>query len=284
MTDLDEWDKLHGKRIEGYALEKWGCPDWTDRQAYPVTAEDLEEWEWRWEFLRRGEYRGAWALLQGSRNPQSMWFPMKMLFEMFDLYGLEDPRTKPSSNPFKNFTSPGMYYFPEDEFMDYYKEFPSDDRFSKLVEDLKGGQLLTNNPESCTSRFAIFDLSRPLQAQIDVTTKALKQAHIEWEERHRKVAAPHLYGSARKNWVRHLRVLDAHDQGASTREIWTVIKTSELMSEKNCTEPDSEEFETLLDVEVYAASKTKIVAPTVNSWIESARSTAFTVARHLVSE
>jgi len=42
-------------------IKNWGCPDWRDVGAYPANPDDLHDWLWRWEFLKRTkEYRLAW--------------------------------------------------------------------------------------------------------------------------------------------------------------------------------------------------------------------------------
>ena len=44
---------------------EWGVPDWRDAAAYPQP-DDLSDWLWRWEFIRRmTDYRNAWD--QASR-------------------------------------------------------------------------------------------------------------------------------------------------------------------------------------------------------------------------
>ena len=46
-----------GLRVEQDAIdieiERWGCPDWRDAKAYPSSPNDLTDWEWRWQFMRR---------------------------------------------------------------------------------------------------------------------------------------------------------------------------------------------------------------------------------------
>ena len=42
--------------------DRWGCPDWRDASAYPVSGDSLKQWEWKWQFVRRlPHYRNYWV-------------------------------------------------------------------------------------------------------------------------------------------------------------------------------------------------------------------------------
>lgn len=44
--------------------DRWGCPDWRDASAYPVSGDSLKQWAWRWQFVRRlPHYRKYWVTL-----------------------------------------------------------------------------------------------------------------------------------------------------------------------------------------------------------------------------
>jgi len=62
-----------------------------------------------------------------------------------------------------------------------------------------------------------FDLSKPLQHQILVAQETLE---IEAKELGVQFPRPQLSGKTRKTWPRHLRVIDAKDQGATHEEIY----------------------------------------------------------------
>ena len=57
--------------------ELWGCPDWRDENAYPESGESLEDWQWKWQFLRRlPDYRNAWNIFApGELDGEGMRFP-----------------------------------------------------------------------------------------------------------------------------------------------------------------------------------------------------------------
>src|SRR5215212_9249443 len=47
----------------------WGAPDWRDSDAYP-TANELDDMEWRWEYLRRRHgFRADWLRLPDEFAP-----------------------------------------------------------------------------------------------------------------------------------------------------------------------------------------------------------------------
>ena len=67
----------------------WGVPDWRNAEAYP-TADELDDLEWRWEFLRRRHgFRLDW--LRPSKDfdpvPQEFYFA-----EVYDVDRPVDPR------------------------------------------------------------------------------------------------------------------------------------------------------------------------------------------------
>jgi len=270
--------------------DKWGCPDWRDRSAYPASIDDLEDWQWKWEFLRRDSlYRTVWQLY--SKSPDTYPGYLRSVNQgMWEMSDLRDPCESLDESPFDAWTKSGPYYMPKDQVIEYYESLPLEDRYESFLTDLTLGALMTNNPEKEVVQYAIFDLTRPLNPQFrrteeilkkrqDDLRKEAKQKNPDFEPRR-----PHLTRSARSNWVRHLRVLDARSQEAATREIWEVLKTEEITSRKDCPKQDSEEYENLLDRKVYSRSKNHHVSPTVKGWIANARQSMVNISRTLLTD
>ncbi len=90
------------KLAQGVKPLKWGIPDWHDATGYPKAGDDLNDAEWRWEFLRRlPEYLKDWQRLAprlrlGRGDPARLLptsIVVRATVEKYGLlYGLPDPR------------------------------------------------------------------------------------------------------------------------------------------------------------------------------------------------
>jgi hypothetical protein len=77
---------------------------------------------------------------------------------------------------------------------------------------------LPNEPEYEYISLLKFDLRLPLVAQLQVAKKELKLYQEIYNVK--QLPKAHLTGNVRENWSRHLRVIDAKDQGSTHEGIY----------------------------------------------------------------
>jgi hypothetical protein len=226
--------------------EIWGVPDWKDASAYPQP-EELSDKLWRWEFVRRmHDYRLAWdraAPIQYElscrqaeksgrdqrliRKPDDVHFTVSSIVYSFPekFSDLIKYKVKPIHNPR---LSPPRFF----------EDGPSILRFS----DEDGGVLaLAPKPNTRQEPVIIpagwtligIDLTEPLPAQFARARQRLEQLQMnhaeEWNFGDRLKAKE----AARRRktlWPRHLRVLDARDEGVSYQEIGIHLNGLEVSS------------------------------------------------------
>jgi len=70
----------------------------------------------------------------------------------------------------------------------------------------------------------MFDLGAPIKPQLQTIEHMLKIK----QKQHLGKLASQLKKNRRENWPRHLRVIDADDQGATPSQIWLEIMGAEL--------------------------------------------------------
>jgi len=167
-------------------------PEWTDREAYPKRYEDIYEGDWRWQFLRRdSEYRKVWSrgsAIEGSttgRNPapedsEQCRTVFRLRHALVDPWGEE-----------RIANAPGMMW------------------------NALTGALTINPPNRNVPRgpgFVMvgFDLNLPLKPQIDDAYRDLKYQQEGLVT----------FKKQKDKWPRHIRVIDAFDQGATPTEIY----------------------------------------------------------------
>lgn len=170
-----------------------GIANWRDRDAYPQSYADISEWNWRWEFLRRNpEYQRVWHQGIDVRNAEGVFRiaepgDSEICQKVFRVRLLTNPW---GSQPISSLTQ---------------------------SHDLSGA--ITINPPDVHGGsgshlvLASFYLDRPLNPQITEVSYILKKNQLARNQElikfHRTTAV----------WPRHLRVIDAKDQGATLAEI-----------------------------------------------------------------
>jgi len=221
------------------ARERWNVPDWKDESAYP-RSDELSDQLWRWEFIRRmPDYRATWAKAAERE--------CEILREI----------ASKSNRDFSQFLSPdsvyftvtrAVYEFPE-EFNDVLKyrshPFPNPRlSYQQLVRDgLQGGLVgfgyldeeggtLAANPKPVdmdistilfANRVLIqFDLMEPGRPQFERARARFERLQADYvkKQNYSDRLEAKLRGRRRKHmWPRHLRVLDARDEGVSYEKI-----------------------------------------------------------------
>lgn len=194
-----------------------GTLNWMDEATYP-SSDDLNDTFWRWEFLRRrSDYKQDWASyfpqtyeynLACARNPgyptrfNKPVFPpehpafkarMPNSLEKYHLSGLPNPAI----------AKPWMLSFDSDYGRIYFGQGP---------DWMAGGdEVSLCLPEWKVA--AVFDLKRPLNAQIE----KIKADLMEWQSH--QIGKKLERRKRRDEWPLYLRVLDALNLGIRPAEI-----------------------------------------------------------------
>lgn len=223
-------------------IKDWGCPDWRDHKSYPSNADDLEDWEWRWQFMRRWPaYRDLFFSL-----PRLTALDPDLEFDPDDSYRglgragfseekignirhLTNMMTVPNpalnhiadKNPFVIDKGGIKYTLPPRSYWEDMEPFESlegakrlefiERRFQFLLYCLEKEGILEGAPSPLA--YVRFDLTRPLPQQ-------MKTAKSQLEKLAGKRRAPRLKGKDRDLWPIYLRVIDAKDQKAKDMEIF----------------------------------------------------------------
>ena len=194
----------------------WGVPDWHDEKAYP-TAHELDDLEWRWEFLRRNHgYRQDWLRAAWEFSP----CPRERYFQgAYGVCGPFDPRHSirampgyPSSieskkKPAVSYRSSGRAPF---------LEVLLSNRFANI----KDIERIIRRPAFSSDVYVRYDLSRPINPQAkeikDLLIRLRREQFGENVDRVRQ---------RRPHWPLYLRLLDAADSGTSYRDTIPTIAT-----------------------------------------------------------
>jgi hypothetical protein len=199
---------------------------WDVKEFYPLSSDELNAWQWRWEFLRRSaEYLQAWE--SGYYTDEELWRAPSSEYEevsnnIFKLGLLLDPNEAPRCDVSIFTKQNGGFLF---------KQMRSDEQ-SKLIERFKlppekqGPYLLSLIKNQL--RFsdlawdgklalAAFDLTLPIKKQIKRVEHLLESAQKMHQGR---PPSPKLTGKARRLWPIYLRLIDAADQGVRPMEIF----------------------------------------------------------------
>jgi hypothetical protein len=189
----------------------WGVPDWRDVEACP-TADELDDLEWRWEFLRRRHgFRLDWL------RPPTEFDPVPKEFYFAEVYDIDrpvDPRVsirdlaQDMSMSMRRGTEAAIRY-PFSGLAPFRGSL-----LSQTIVDYRFlDRIIPENPGP-DDIFARFDLGRPIKPQI---------AQAEYYlQRLREEAYPEAGNNTRKRtslWPTYLRLLDAADADASLREM-----------------------------------------------------------------
>jgi hypothetical protein len=216
-----------------------GCPDWSDATAYPTSSEQLEDWQWRWEFLRRNPaYREAWKRAETYPETKDAIYwdesmrlcgfpsePDKVIVEHGWHMGkrLLNPKTSLDSigkeSIFHNDNSaqlwlPILRYSIIEKYLEK-NNFSLERQVKILMTYLKHVLTLLEIQNDKKVFLAKFDLTKKITPQIEKTKK-----EIETKLEGLDIPIQSMNQNRRENWVRHLRVIDAKDQGASHKEIY----------------------------------------------------------------
>ena len=178
---------------------EWGLPDWTKEGEYP-NKDKTEIWEWAWEFLRGWpEYRNFWTEKVKSftgangfihRDAAGNFWPH--LDDLISRFGVDLPSPPYDSTP-SNFVS------------SYIRYVTNDGRdFQRL--QLKEDEIAI-----------IIDLARPLKPQLERAHKsaAHEQKFRQLNQKSVRIRVDH--------YVRYLRILDADETRARSRDIAALL-------------------------------------------------------------
>ena len=229
--------------------ENWGCPDWRDANAYPDEFE-LEQWQWRWEFLRRNPaYREAWNRAETAQTNENgsdiVWdketvcsedaklndlcrhkgFPCESDREIVEHIWhmgimMLSPKTSLDSigtQSIFNLNSSVLFSLPSFELIENYfakNNFTPDHQVKILLGFLKQTLMISQMEREGKVALAKFDLSRRVGPQ-------LKEAEKEIDLKLKRInnSINIMQKDNRSNWSRHLRVIDAKDRNVSHSEI-----------------------------------------------------------------
>jgi hypothetical protein len=204
-----------------------GCPDWRDESSYPG---ELEKWQWRWEFLRRApEYRDAWERATVTDSETENYYPhgvriptdddrdmVVMEWELYtDFQELIDPRHTPEELGFNIFSKTNLTGFLDyamgldDGLNEHVISTASEIRL--LRRFVRKVRAIAELEKEGRLKLIAFDLARPLPDQLKEAKSTLAKAQREKVNNMKQ---------RREKWVRHLRVVDASDQGATYSEIY----------------------------------------------------------------
>jgi hypothetical protein len=177
---------------------RWGCPDWRDKKSYPQTADDLKDWQWRWEFLKRTKgYRRAWDNGTPIDNDERRLLHPNDLEYSRIVWGLPN-----LPNPVSDFRG-------------FHSIFSK--RAGGLIRKMGLGHPFTDLLQEGAIALGVFDLNAPIKPQVETVTHLLKE---DQKFQQGKLAQ---FKKRRENWPRHLRVIDADNQGAAPSQIWLEI-------------------------------------------------------------
>jgi hypothetical protein len=192
----------------------WGVPNWRDAGAYPIP-DELDELEWRWEFLRRRHgYRLDWL------RPGTDFHPATRERYFLDVYDLEmpfDPRLSVRdlaagvSRRARRGT-PDVFLFPVSGLVPFRRAL-----LSRLFATLDEIERIVPVSPTVDDIFVRFDLGQPIRSQLEQIGCLLEKLRAE------------AYGDEdatrmrRQLWPTYLRLLDAKDAGASLGEMTTIL-------------------------------------------------------------
>lgn len=200
-------------------MNKWGIPNWRDASAY----EDANRWSyyrWRWEFLRRrDDLRKCFELLASLEAP-----------DPGPSYKSRPPRGQPGfyvrgsretigwKLGYRKLPDPTISNHPETLLFAIDDHFPP--FFDEMVQTEEGFAAYDVPLHADNSAIFVFDLDKPLEAQIKTATRAMRrsQKHL-----HGKLLQKRRHP---KKWLGYLRTLDAREDGATWAEIATLHRNT----------------------------------------------------------
>lgn len=220
--------------------DRWGCPDWRNADAYPKAPEDLEFWQWRWEFLRRDPgYRELWQ--------------SKLMRHVLDKRNLFNGNRPPDPclptdyfhvSPFGHRPGGEEFYLPaigelEKEMQERFG-LANDDwkaKYLALVRYLENVNLIRTEDDFLSYEESFWIMQyRYFQVDIYQNLKPQFERIERWGQdviKGIKERQPRVFGSDQANWPRHLRVIDAKDQGATHAEIAEQFVDEQLVDEQS---------------------------------------------------
>lgn len=270
--------------------DKWGCPDWRDSDAYPKDPTAVNDWEWKWMFLRRlPKYRDDWVYLPRTQSTtlkdadraSPFWGRVANDFSLMKealkhpTIDYEDVKHLPrvnsdAPNDWKKLHQMSAGAAPAARPTENLHELSRLPRFEReRVSSIYALQVLVNptqhmpefNPfmnldGACIEKLSLWQILQTPKAALPMMIRYLSdlyhwrasddeepdmvltyrfslakpigeqitRAEEDLKERQRKALgqklSPKMYGASRETWSRHLRVIDAKDQGASHSEIF----------------------------------------------------------------
>jgi hypothetical protein len=221
--------------------QRWGCPDWRSADAYPKSPDDLADWEWRWEFLRRTQgYRRYWTSLPRPSGPKiSTGNPgfdyrtppakdIAAVRQKYSLYLLPDPCAKKIfQGLFDDPVAAPMPIVPVEDVLALSGE--EKDSFLKSIAQYQHWPARTDRGLSKDSvYFLSFDVSRSIDSQLEIAGRQLRriqsQSYPEVDQIKKQ----------RERWPLWLRVIDAWDQEPKLKNdaFWDHLIRDPAMYEK----------------------------------------------------
>lgn len=192
----------------------WGVPDWRDARAYP-TADELDDLEWRWEFLRRRHgYRLDWL------RPDTDFQPATRARYFLDVYDLElpfDPRLSIRAlaeglSASARRGNPDVFAFPVSGLVPFRRALLS--RQFATLDEIE--RIIPGHP-TADDVFVRFDLREPIKPQLEQIGFLLEKLRAE------AYGDDSVTKKRKQLWPHYLRLLDAKDAGASLSEMASAL-------------------------------------------------------------
>jgi hypothetical protein len=192
----------------------WGVPDWRDADAYPAP-EELDDLEWRWEFLRRRHgYRLDWLRSDTDFHPATR---QRYFQEVYDLELPFDPRLSIRAlaegvSASARRGNPDVFSFAVSGLVPFRRA-----RLSQLFATLDEIERIIPEAPTVDDVFVRFDLGEPIKLQLEQIGYLLEKLRAE------AYGDDSVTKKRRQLWPHYLRLLDAEDAGATWSEMTRVL-------------------------------------------------------------
>jgi len=198
--------------------DRWGCPDWRESKSYPVDADSLEDGQWKWEFIRRlPAYR---AFYEANKTPDEQ--PCRpsgnlahLLLYNFGLCVIVNPAAPAPPKGYYPFAKMGggLLYLPKwKDLVSQILSAPVEQQLDLALRNLEPLWSIFDRVDDGIS-LVLIDVSKPISPQLGAAKLRLENRASEL---YQDIV---VFKNRREHWVRHLRVIDARDQGATFAEI-----------------------------------------------------------------
>ena len=251
----DRWNKNRKILVQHLRHYEWNCPDWCEGDDYPENNSALNDWQWKWEFIRRlPSYRYAFLYFQ-NRDGALDW--LRNGLGMDEYIDPRLPVNEIPEDPFKKYRGGTFLDFPtreyiENEFFEVHGLTQSSDseKLKFLLDYLDSLGLFHCSQAKKGSAFIRIEWYRSLMPQKERICFLLDEQQKR-RSKHLKIAKEsnagiypllkeswpqgvRLDGSDRGKWPLYLRIIDAWDQKLDLNldDFWDELITDPEMREK----------------------------------------------------